>query len=539
MSAYKTYSTKQTPQSQPVPGTDQVKNSAGGYVFQIDDWKRLERFLILGSDSPTYYASAQNLTKENADIVVKLLGQDGKRVVDTIVEVSTSGRAAKNDAAIFALAMASGLGDDKTKTYALDNMHRVCRIGTHLFSFVDYVQQFRGWGRGLRRAVNNWYNKKSADQLAYQVVKYQQRGNWSHRDVLRLGKPVPEDDDHDVIFEWITKGLSDQRYALEDIPMTIAGYESVKLAKTKYEVAKLIEDYRLTREMVPTEWLNEPEVWDALLKEMPLTAMIRNLGKMSAIGLVKPMSAASVLVCKMLRDTERIRNARIHPVNVLVALKTYASGHGIRGKLNWTPVAQVVDALDDAFYAAFDNVEPTGKRFMLALDASGSMGFSYNSFNGVTARELAAAMSMTTARTEKLYQTVAFTSDRRDFSYGGNSVVPLNLSPRQRLDDIVRVTSGLPFGGTDCALPMLYAQKNNIEIDVFIIYTDNETWAGHIHPFQALNRYRQSTGIPAKLIVAAFTSTGFSIADPGDPGMLDIVGMDSAIPTLIHDFSKS
>ena len=59
---------------------------------------------------------------------------------------------------------------------------------------------------------------------------------------------------------------------------------------------------------------------------------------------------------------------------MLAALQTYAAGRGARGKHTWTPVAQVIDALDAAFYAAFGNVEPTGKRTLLALDVSGSMG---------------------------------------------------------------------------------------------------------------------------------------------------------------------
>jgi len=249
--AYKGYSTRRTRQTEPVPGVKQVENSAGGYVFQIDDWARLQRFLILGSDSPTYYASAQKLTKENADVVVKLLRADGKRVVDTIVDVSTNGKAAKNDAAIFALAMAAGLGDNETRAYALDHLHRVCRIGTHLFMFADFVEQFRGWGRGLKRAVGNWYNKKDADRLAYQVVKYQQRDGWSNYDLLRLAHPNPATDEHNAIYKWITG----ETVTLAEVPDTITGYEWAKNADGVATIINLIEDYRLTREMIPTQWL--------------------------------------------------------------------------------------------------------------------------------------------------------------------------------------------------------------------------------------------------------------------------------------------
>lgn len=45
------------------------------------------------------------------------------------------------------------------------------------------------------------------------------------------------------------------------------------------------------------------QVWAALLDNMPMTAMIRNLGKMSAIDLLKPLSSHSALVCSCLQDS--------------------------------------------------------------------------------------------------------------------------------------------------------------------------------------------------------------------------------------------
>jgi 60 kDa SS-A/Ro ribonucleoprotein len=47
----------------------QVKNNAGGFVFAIDDWVRFDRFLILGSDAPTYYQKTPQLTRESAEVV--------------------------------------------------------------------------------------------------------------------------------------------------------------------------------------------------------------------------------------------------------------------------------------------------------------------------------------------------------------------------------------------------------------------------------------------------------------------------------------
>jgi 60 kDa SS-A/Ro ribonucleoprotein len=112
----------------------------------------------------------------------------------------------------------------------------------------------------------------------------------------------------------------------------------------------------------------------------------------------------------------------------------------------------------------------------------------------------------------------------------------LDLSPRQRLNDVVRQVSGLPFGGTDCALPMLWADANKRDFDVIEVYTDSETWAGGIHPSQALVEYRQTRGLDTKLVVYGMVSNGFSIADPNDPGMLDVVGFDTAVPNLVAAF---
>jgi len=286
----------------------------------------------------------------------------------------------------------------------------------------------------------------------------------------------------------------------------------------------------LPRECVPTEWLKSPEVWDALLPAMPMTALIRNLATMTRVGLVTQTSHATNAIIGQLRDSARLRKARVHPIAVLAALRTYQSGHGVRGSATWQPVAKIVDALDAAFYASFDNVEPSGKRMLLALDVSSSMASGeVAGVPNLTPRVASAAMSLVTAVTERDHAFVAFTK----------GITTLSISPRQRLDDVVATISNLPFGGTDCAQPMVWAQQHRVDVDTFVIYTDSETWAGGVHPAQALRAYREARGIPAKLIVVGMVSNGFSIADPNDAGMLDVVGFDTSTPPVIADFARA
>jgi 60 kDa SS-A/Ro ribonucleoprotein len=550
MSYLEKHGTRRVPQWAPLPG--QVPNSDVGYSWPVDDWMRLRRFLVLGSEAGSYYASEWKLTRENAEAVERCLREDGARMVAEIVAVSREGRAPKNDPALYALAMVAGLGDEEARKVALEALPQVARTGTHLFQFASFVQAFRGWGRSLRRAVGRWYAAQSVDALAYQAVKYRQREGVTHRDLLRLAHPaervsagnptIDVSDAHARLFEWIVRGGN-----AEGLPRLVEGFVRAQEASTPRETAALVREYRLPREALKPEHLASPVVWEALLDEMPMTALIRNLATMTRVGVIAPGSPGTATVVAQLGDAERIRRARVHPIAVLTALRTYAAGRGVRGRHEWNPVRDVVDGLDAAFYTAFGNVEPAGKRLLLALDVSGSMtGGWVAGVPGLTPRDASAALALVTAATEPNYEVVGFFAGSGGFKKHGRQVwsghtdglTPLAISPRQRLDDVVKTVSDLPFGGTDCALPMLYARAMEREIDSFVVYTDSETWAGDVHPAQALRDYRHASGIDARLVVVGMVSNGFSIADPADPGMLDVVGLDTATPQLISDFAR-
>lgn len=522
----RTPTARKTPQSKPIPGRekDMTANNAGGFAFKADSWDRMHRFLILGSEGGTYYVSESDLTTQNVDNVRACITADGLRTVRTITEVSLAGRAPKNDPAIYALALAASYGPDvKVRAAALDALPKVCRIGTHLFTFAAFIDGMRGWGPALRKAVGAWYLDKPVDKLAYQVLKYQQRNGWSHRDMLRLAHANPIGTGFESLLTWTVQGK--QKDGQEPLPDLILAFEQAKTADEK-TVVKLIRDYGLTREMVPTEHQKSPKVWEALLDKMPPTAMIRTLGRMGAVGLLTPLSEASKMVCQRLGDRDLLRKARVHPIQVLSALLTYKSGHGQKGSLSWTTVPQVVDALDDAFYATFDNVEPTGKRFYLGVDVSGSMTMGQVAgITGLTPNMGAAAMAMLVARTEPNYFIGGF-SDR---------FIDLKISAKDRLDSAMRKCNR-SYGSTDCAIAIKHATANKYPVDAFVVITDGETWAGDIHACQAIIQYRKQTGIDSKLIVINMVANRTGITDPIDRGSLDVVGFDASVPTLIAEF---
>jgi len=546
----------------------QVKNSAGGFVFQIDRWKRLERFLILGAEGGTFYAGERKLVMENAKALRECLDEDPERAVNLIVEISDSGRAPKNDEALFCLAVASG--HPKASDYALRALPKVARTASYLFDFVAAARKFRGWGPKFRKAIAAWYNDRSTEDLIRQVTKYQQRNGVSNRGLLRQSHLRPKAE-HQPVYRWIvdpgnlgsrevkrkSKGTVTTCAPVGVLPELLAATDRCLHTTDPAEAIRLIHQYRLPHEVVPKSLQGREDVKLALLEHMPVHAMLRNLGAYTAAGVIGSMNRGMEIVKKKLTDEKHLRQKRVHPLQILLAMGVYKVGHGEKGKTVWQPVRQVLDVLDEAFYLSFGAVEPSGKRTLLALDISGSMASSMIAKTMLSAREASAAMAMVTARTEKdNWHAVGFTCGvkgeyrhpkcRGPHASGGyynkdqyiSSLSPLDISPRQRLDDIVASVSKLPLGGTDCSLPMMYALDKGLAFDTFIVYTDNETWAGELHPHQALELYRQRTGINAKLIVVGMTATEFSIANPSDPGMLDVVGFDTNAPAVMADFAK-
>lgn len=257
------------PQSQPLPG--QVQNSAGGFTWVVDDLKRLRRFLCLGSEGGSYYVGEKKLGKDNAKAIQRLITEGkGESVVREILQFSVEGRAAKQDPIIFALALCARAEDLKTKKAAYEVLERVCRIPTHLFSFVEFCQNLSagtGWGRAHRRAICHWYNSKSHKELAMAVTKYQKRGGWAHLDLLRLSHIQPANNGVACVCKYIAKGMDECREKCsetgqEELFETLAFLEAVEAAKTADEgtLVQFIRENGLVREHVPSEHLNSQAV---------------------------------------------------------------------------------------------------------------------------------------------------------------------------------------------------------------------------------------------------------------------------------------
>lgn len=548
--ALRNISTRQTVQTKQADPA-QVRNDAGGYAFVADDLNILRRFLATGVEGGTYYVGEKEQALRASDHLLGLIRTRPADVLATVLDMSERGATVKQQPLMFTLAALTGSEDIETRKAALVALPRIARTASHLFLYASYVEQFRGWGKGLRKAVARWYDEMPLDRLAYQIEKYGSREGFTHRDLMLLAhvgstqsKSGTEDPTRRALY---ARAAGKEVVGKEYLTLPQVARLSQRLSEVQ-SVDETVEVIRSTEsvswEMVQSEYLADKRVWEALLDggHVPITALLRNLARLTANGTLDPFGQddRTARVIGRLRDPEVLAKGRVHPMSVLLAAATYKAGRSLRGSSTWHPIPNIEKALDAGFMAAIPGITPEPDvKVMIGCDVSGSMDGGSVGGLPLTPRDAAGALAMALAAQFPSNMGVAFTGSG-GWS-GNNTLTPINLDPQRRVVDLIAEMKSLSFGRTDCSLPILYAldamnKGASPRIDAFVILTDNETWAGNIHPHQALRQYRERTGIPARMVTVSMTYNHSTIADPKDPLMLDVVGLDSNVVSLVGDF---
>lgn len=535
-----------TPQSQPIPGreAEMTRNNAGGFTFAKDLWTKLEDFIVLGTEGGTYYLGEDRLTSLNVSVVTQAIKTDGVRAVELATEISTARppRAFKNKPAIFVLAAALAQGDLETRRAVRARMYQVARTTDHLSAFWGYYKALSGKriGRIARGTLAGWFLNGTTDQVAFKALKARQRKtpqgeNLALLDVLRIAHPQADTCEREALFGWLAGNVSDAQ-AREQIP-AIDDYLTAQAVKSPREAVNVVRVRGVPWEYLPSEVLGSPQVWDALIDTIGITALIRNLARMTQIGTLKPLGSATDKVVQRLCNAGELARGRVHPMDLFLALRVYNSGQAQPSPKapvrTWTPLPVISDALEESYELAFGNVRPTGKRLLAAVDSSGSMSSTWGgtlSYGGSplgSPYEIGCAMAAMLARIEPNVHVIDVDTS-------------VHASKVTRRINLREIASWRPSGGgTNLSLPFEYAQRERLEVDGFIVFTDNETWAGnYYHPSEALESYRRRINPAARAVVASMTAAGHTIADPKDEGVLQMAGMDASLPKVATGFVR-
>lgn len=498
--------------------TDMAKNNAGGFGFKISNQEVLERFLVTGSEGGTYYVGEKELTKENSTTILEMIKQNGIGVVETATSYLTNNRAPKADMALFVLALACSFGDATTKKAVYAALPKVTRTATHLFLFLSNIQNLRGWSRGLRKAVSRFYTDRSNEQLALQLVKYRSRADFTHKDAIRLAHPATKDEVKNNLLRYAIGKITEAEAPSE----LIQAYGLAQTAKGKDLVA-VIGNGKLTWEMIPTEALNDKAVLTALVDNMPLIALMRNLNRFAYNDLTDTNNDLVKKIVAKLTSVENVKGSGVHPINVVNSMLTYASGRGFKGSTTWKPNQNIVDALQTTYELALKSVIPTNKNILIGVDVSGSMNHDVNGMQ-MNAAQISNVLAVSMLKTEPNAEMVWFDT----------VIKTAALGRRSSLDEVIK--NSPHGGGTDCSQPIAHALRFNMKLDAIVILTDNESWAGTKHGFTLLEEYRKKINPAVKLIEVAMVANHHSTMPGDDKNILRVVGFDASVVEVINKY---
>jgi 60 kDa SS-A/Ro ribonucleoprotein len=485
---------------------DLIKNNAGGFVSQTTDWEYLNRFLTIGSENGSYYADEKKLTVDNATNVINLIKINPLKVFNEVFETLVNNKAPKVDPSIFVLALLRLHGSNEVKGLISSNSDRLFKTFTQLTQYVTMSKELGGTGRSLRTTINNWYTKRSVESLDYQMAKYPNRNGFSHKDLIRIGH-TDLSNFNDSVIRTVMKGEPSYK---DDLPRMYAKELVLSNKDNVSKVISVIKEYNLTWEMIPTELLNDQKVLSVLLqndRSMPPTALLRNLNRLTDAKTID-------LAYEKLTNVQYMKD--IHPINILIALKTYSSGTGVRGSKTWNVSSRIVEGLDIALEQSVQQLEPTNKRILIAVDCSGSMNAMTSV--GLTAYEVAVSLAATIGKVEKYSDVIMF-----DTAYKGTM---------NKRDSFKTLLQNAPRGGgTDCSVPYRLMLTNKLLYDIVIVLTDNESWA---HKSDVVDTVKKLNGKMKNVIVAS-TATKATIL-PTRKDTLNISGFDASVPELIKNF---
>ena len=582
--------------------TNQEVNETFVYKLSLKDY--MLRLLILGSPENKYDPRKKGLSTENAEYIKTQIEKGhGEEICNIVRDVYKANRAPKQDATMMVIGLLCRAKDVTIRKMGLQLLENFKTI-SHLYSWKKCHasieshatgQKSKGFGRAVKRQINDWilsYSGKPED-LAYQITKYMAREGWSFKNILqcthvktgtgdnrvfeekegvktkskrKVNKNTSPPTELDLVLRYAVNGFEEMDKLATPNLLATKVYQYLSgvhiatrlLVHEKVNLIELIYQHKLTREQIPTWGLADKEVLTALLVNknktrvsMPLTALLRNLGNLSARNVLDDETTLQ-LVTKYLVNPDTIKFSKIHPVSVLTAWFTYRNGSGTRGHNSWMVNPDIVKTLEEMFYLSFKNVEPTGKRICFLIDCSGSMGCP-SLCEGVTCAESAALLSMIFARSETTgdsspdHSFYLFTSKKSTLGYGGWSGtgntgltdVSDVIDADADFNKVLKACQRSDWGMTDISMGILEALKYKRKYDAFVVITDNDVNSG-IKPSEAMKQYRAGMKMPnTKLVVVGTHGADYTIADPNDPLMMDMVGFDSHGPKILQDFIRS
>ncbi|KAK3102549.1 hypothetical protein FSP39_012112 [Pinctada imbricata] len=544
------------------------------------DVDKLWNFLMYGCPRTTVHIPQnRDLEDKVVDVILRLIALGaGETVIDGIRKAAT-GHGKRDDSdhtlddspatclkypVLYALAVCIKSNNPATKKKAYDCLLEVCTIPSYLFLFLFLYYRMclneaaqisehpkkPSWPKSFRKTIKKWYTQFDPLKLAHLVTKYRSRYGWSHKKVLRLahiGHDRVDSRGRGFVIKYILSGLLEAKNTYDQDPdpkvTEVREYlEAVEYVrrfdyrkeedgseglKTLLEKIKINE---LAWEHVQTYVLKSPLIWRTLLVTMPPLALIRNLSRLSYLGLLTPGSNEPTIeeriVCERLQKRDALLAAKIHPMTILIAISRYTTGQNQRNK-RWSINEAVRRCLWAAFCTSYEMFHPTGKNLLVALNINTRMLCPVIASPALSSKMAAVAIA-------KIFHEVEGNQRVNCIKFDSSSEAV------DMTRDVVTITETFPRveGQTDFTVPFTYARNGGLNVDAFVILSDfvNDDQIGKLR--RGLSDYcAQHVGRRIKLVIIGLTSTELSEVDPeGEENLLVVPGIDINSLRKVTDF---
>jgi 60 kDa SS-A/Ro ribonucleoprotein len=438
-----------------------VTNHEGYPAFTASDEQRYVQTLLTNTLGNTFYVSQKDLLEESKMHHARMVAVAPEFVAKALVYARNKGYMRTQP--VYGLAcLVAYKGDakevERRRKIAASIFGEIIQTPNDLYDFVTLAGTLgcKLNSRGLKKMVTTWLNAKMNE---YWAIKYgANKEEVSLRKVLRHFHPA-----HTELYRYMRAKKGGFEANLAELPK-IRAFEALKVASTDAEKVKAIQEGGLPHEVATAFAGTSTDVWNAIVPNLPIFALLKNLATLERHGVLEANRAR---IEGMLTSEVQIAKSKIFPYRYAKAMEHVQA--------SW-----LQDALRVAVEKSFVNVPPLAGKTVVFLDVSGSM-----EGDRIKQSSLFAMSVMKQAADSRLF---LFSMGTQEFKFS-------------RIDSLLTQANSITAnGGTDTSSPLrkLLAEKCNV--DNIVLITDEQQNQGA--PFnQVLEQYRRSVNAEVKLFI--------------------------------------
>jgi len=477
-----------TPQ---IPVAD-TTNRDGYDAYTRSIYEQFVQTLFCNTLGNTYYADSKEMLKEASKVHQDMLKEDKFFFADALPVARQEGCMKLQPVYALSLLAATDPGLFE-KTFP-----GVVLIPSDLQDFMTILDSAgRGQGgRAVKRTVANWMNEKMSE---YWAIKYDgdARG-YSLGDLVQTIHPKPKNSFVSGLYGYL---IGSEKVNLAEYKQLTA-YQALKKTTDPKEQIRLVREGRLPHEVVTGVTKMSPDLWDALVQDMPVFATLRNLNALDRVGV---LDKNRKIIEERLTNPEILAKSKILPFRFLNAFDNVSK-------------AWVKDALRSAVEATFNNLPEISGKTAIFLDVSGSMSGEYLKIGSVFAIAL-----YKKTRGNGLF----WLFDTRVFD-GQPSLHDSILTQANKIHT---------RGGTNTGAPMRKLWQDREKVDNIIMITDEQQNTGN--PFYGeLAEYRRHINPNVKTFIIDISGYRQAMVPQGDPNTFYIYGWSDQVLNYISMASK-